>query len=455
MELLEQILKKIKPSKAEEERVKHFADEILRIAKTISGLDGVIVGSIGKFTWLAGDHDVDLFLMFPKDVSREELEQKGLEFGKKIVEEMRGRWKIKYAEHPYTHAIVKGFHVDIVPCYRIAKGEKIISAVDRSPLHLEYILENLTPKMQDEARLLKQFCKGIGVYGSDAKHLGFSGYICELLIMYFGSFAKTMEAAISWRAPQVIDILGFADKTQFPDQPLVIIDPVDKTRNAAAVINAENFVKFIAAAKAFTKKPSKRFFFPNPHEPLSTEQLHELGDRATELLVIAFKQPDVIDDVLYPQLRKALRRLWGLLEHEEYRIMRAFEFVGKSCYLIFELEVSQLPPQKRQEGPPITSRTHTQEFLAKYEGHAFLYLDSNRWIAEIKRESNTAKELIDKFIRQPADKLIEAGIPKYVALEIAKSKVISGAGFLALVKHDRSLSSYLREKYFISFVKGI
>jgi tRNA nucleotidyltransferase (CCA-adding enzyme) len=455
MQILEQVLSRIKPGKAEEERVKAFAAEVLRVSKAVSGHDPALVGSIGKFTWLSGDHDVDVFLMFPKETTREELEQKGLEFGKKIVEQLNGRWKIKYAEHPYTHAMIKGFDVDIVPCYRISKGDKIISAVDRSPLHLEYILENLTPKMQDETRLLKQFCKGVGVYGSDAKHLGFSGYICELLVLYYGSFMKVIDAAASWRAPQIIDILGFADRTAFPDQPLVIVDPVDKNRNAAAVINAENFVKFIAASKAFVKKPDKKFFFPKPAQPLSAQQIKLLSERQTEFLALSFPKPDVIDDVLYPQLRKTVKRLWSLLEHNEFRVMRALELAGRSCYITFELEVSRLPQLRRWEGPPITSRTHTQEFLAKYEGKAFLYLDDNRWVAEIRRDAQTAVQLLGNFMRQPADKLIEQGIPKYVALEISKGKTASGSAFFSMVRRDTALSSYLREKYFAEYVKGL
>src|SRR5687767_11249795 len=110
-----EVLAKIRPSKEEVERVKSFVSQLQSVAKTVSGLDAVIVGSLGKMTWLAGDHDIDLFLMFEQTVSREELERLGLEYGKRIVEELGGKAKIKYAEHPYVHAIVRSFDVDIVP----------------------------------------------------------------------------------------------------------------------------------------------------------------------------------------------------------------------------------------------------------------------------------------------------------------------------------------------------
>jgi len=51
-----------------------------------------------------------------------------------------------YAEHPYIKATVDGHVVELVPCYKISKGNKIISAVDRTPLHNEYVLKNLKEK---------------------------------------------------------------------------------------------------------------------------------------------------------------------------------------------------------------------------------------------------------------------------------------------------------------------
>src|SRR3989338_9447394 len=203
--MLQDVLKKVKPTNEEEKTLKVFVRKLLQVSETISGYECVVCGSIGKLTWLRGDHDIDLFIMFP-DVPRKELEEKGLEFGKKIISELGGKYIIKYAEHPYVHGVIGNYNVDIVPCYRISKGEKIKSAVDRSPLHLVYIVENITDKQRDEARLLKQFCKGIGVYGSDTRHSGFSGYICELLILHYKDFHGVLKSARNWNIPKLISL---------------------------------------------------------------------------------------------------------------------------------------------------------------------------------------------------------------------------------------------------------
>ncbi len=457
-EILDRVLNKIKPLKKEDERVRRFVSDTIRVSKTVSGLDCVVVGSIGKFTWLSNDHDVDVFMIFPKETKREELEEKGLEYGKKIVEHLKGKSKIKYAEHPYTHAVIKGFDVDIVPCYRIHKGEHIQSAVDRSPLHLNYILEHLSPRMQDEVRLLKQFCKAQGIYGSDAKHLGFSGYICELLIIYYQSFEAAVKAASLWQAPQIVDVLGFTDKSKFPDQPLIVVDPVDKDRNAAAVVNAENFAKFVSACKAFVEKPSINFFNAIPITPLTAKQIKYMPSRGTRFIAIKMTAPDVIDDVLYPQLRKALKRISNLMHHNEFSALRGYEFVStknKNVFLIFELEVFELPPVDNMEGPPIFSKTHTQEFLSKYRGRSFLYLSGNKWVAEVKREHKTPLELLEKFLRREKEKLIADGIPTYIAEVIAKCTILEQEKFFDYVKSDRYLSDFLREKYFVDLGKGM
>ena len=452
MDVKTEVLKKIKPSHEESEKVKRFVQQLLIVSKTVSGLDGVIVGSIGKFTWLAGDHDIDLFLMFDGSVPREELERLGLEYGKRIVQELGGKSSVKYAEHPYTSATIRGYDVDIVPCYRIKYGEKIKSAVDRSPLHLRHVLDYIKPAMIDEVRLLKQFCKGIGAYGSDAKNQGFSGYICELLVLQYGSFDAVISAAGVWKPPHIINTerhLG-VPLHQFKDQPLVIIDPVDAGRNVAAVVNGENFMKFVTAAKNYSDRPSAGFFFPRPKKPLSALQFKSLQNRGTKFIAVRFSKPDIIDDILYPQLRRTMSRLVQLLEHHEFHVLRACEFAENQPTIIIELEVWSLPSVKKMTGPPIFSEKHTEEFLAKYSKGS-VYVHDNRWVAEVQRKHKTAVSLVNDFLNAPPPVLAERGVPKYLAPLLTKKKAMEKE-FWKLVKKDKPLSDYMRQKYFSGVV---
>ena len=103
--------------------------------------------------------------------------------------------------------------------------------------------------------------QGTGVYGAEIKVGGFSGYLCELLIMKYGSFAQTIEAFAHYNQRVIVDIENFyADRENelsllFPE-PLVIVDPVDKGRNVASAVQPQKLYDFIGAARAFLKKPS-------------------------------------------------------------------------------------------------------------------------------------------------------------------------------------------------------
>ncbi len=436
------VLKQIKPTHEEEYNVRHFVDNLMRVAKTISGFDCVIVGSLGKMTWLSGDHDIDLFIMFPQSTSREDLEINGLAIGKRIIKEMKGKFRIKYAEHPYVNGTVKEFIVDIVPCYKITPGQKPISAVDRSPLHLEYVISK-SPK-HDDVRLLKQFCKGIGVYGSDAKHLGFSGYICEILIIKYGSFEAVLKEAAKWTAPHIVSM-----STEMPrkfQDALVVIDPTDVERNAAANVSSNNFIKFVNEAKRFLIKPDEKYFFPKPKKILSSKEMASLKARGTQFIVLSVPKPDVIDDVLYPQTRKVLKRLETILKHNEFILLHSYEWISSDIKFIFEFEVWQLPKIKKMVGPLIFSKVHSREFLTKYKNVEFgPYIKDNTWLVERNRTYRTAKEFFNALTKKSFVELEKSGIQKMIARSIKKGKIDDP---LVLAKKNKELSAFLREVYF-------
>jgi tRNA nucleotidyltransferase (CCA-adding enzyme) len=53
---------------------------------------------------------------------------------------------------------------------------------------------------------------GIGVYGAEIKVGGFSGYLCELLILHHNSFLDTVKAFARYKHRTVIDIEGYYEQ---------------------------------------------------------------------------------------------------------------------------------------------------------------------------------------------------------------------------------------------------
>ncbi|MFH0836657.1 MAG: CCA tRNA nucleotidyltransferase [Candidatus Aenigmatarchaeota archaeon] len=441
-----EVLRRIQPSIGEDKKVKELTHRVLDILEEMSH-KAVAVGSIGKHTWLSGDHDIDIFVLFSKEISRNDLEKMGLKIGTDVCNILKSKPIMKYAEHPYTRTVVGGYGIDIVPCYEIGSGEKIISAVDRSPLHLKYVLDNMKPEQRNEVRLLKQFMKGVNVYGSDVKHNGFSGYVCEILIIKYGTFEEVLRQSMHWSLPQIIDM----DQKQVNklQGALFLKDPVDVERNAAAAVDSEKLMKFISAAKQFLRDPGKEMFFPKLVK-LSGAYVSKLKKRETYLLALKTKRPDMINDTLFPQLRKAMERIEGALIHEDFNVITAIEYADNhDIVILFEFYCEKLPGIKHMTGPPINSKLHSTEFLTKYKDAEFgPYVIGKTWNVEIVRKYRKPEDLIKDFLKK--DNLEQRGIAKNLVEPLKKATLIRGKAVFSLIQKNKKLSDYVRRRYFDS-----
>ncbi|WP_173424941.1 nucleotidyltransferase domain-containing protein, partial [Natrinema salifodinae] len=178
-----EIRDRVDPDDDERDRLREVADRLMDRAETAAtelcdGADVLQVGSTARNTWISGDRDIDVFVRFPPELDRETLEEHGLEVGHATLPEGHE----EYAEHPYVKGEVEGFDVDVVPCFRLESATEIRSAVDRTPFHTRYLQTRLDEDLAAAVRVTKQFLKGIGVYGSDLRTQGFSGYLTELLV---------------------------------------------------------------------------------------------------------------------------------------------------------------------------------------------------------------------------------------------------------------------------------
>ena len=205
--LLKRVATRIRPSKKEIENLQNVQKWAVGRLRDVlpTDVDVGVMGSVAKGTALALNNEIDIFLLFGKKYDAAQVKKKGLEFAKKA---MRGKkWEVNYAQHPYLKVYERGVKIDIVPSFKIKEGEGLVTAVDRSQLHKIWANARLDEKKRDDIRLLKQFLKNIGVYGAQARVEGFSGYLCELLIINYGSFERLLKEACAWQRP-VIDIEG-------------------------------------------------------------------------------------------------------------------------------------------------------------------------------------------------------------------------------------------------------
>ncbi|MEM0449369.1 MAG: CCA tRNA nucleotidyltransferase [Methanomassiliicoccales archaeon] len=394
MELLKNVLKKISPNERVRTKVKRVSEKLLQTvreeAKALSlDVEVRLVGSVAKDTYV-NNPDIDIFVMFNPEVNRAEMEKKGLEIGYRVL-----KGEERYAEHPYIHGKYLGFEVDIVPCYAVKDASHLISSVDRTPFHTDFIISHLRPDQKDEVRLLKQFMKGIGVYGAEAKVEGFSGYLVELLILYYGSFEKVIQEASAWKEGTIL-YLHQKGKKRF-EAPLVFYDPVDIDRNVASALSLQSFSIFIHACKEFLKQPHERFFFPPKNKKWSKNRIRlEMTKRGTKILAFSLRKPSITDDNLYPQVRKTLEGASKILIAHDFVVLSKCALpLRKKIYFIFELQTDLLPIAEKHIGPPATS-DRTDSFLNKWKGKGLAppYLENGRWMVIKERRYRRAADAI-------------------------------------------------------------
>ncbi|MCD6456488.1 MAG: CCA tRNA nucleotidyltransferase [Methanophagales archaeon] len=415
-----EVIERIRPDEEERKKVKAVAEHIIaELNKKASemGIEAhaISVGSTARNTWISGEADIDVFIMFPESVSEEELKEKGLALAKSISD----RYEERYASHPYIHAYFHDaegkteYEVDLVPCFSVKAASLLKSAVDRTPFHNEYIVKRISG-LEEEVLLLKQFLKCRGIYGSEQRRKGFSGYLCELLIIRYSSFVELLRHASKWKYGERIDIEGRG--TYKGEDPLIVIDPVDPNRNVAAAVSLDSFCMFIDAARDFLACPDASFFALAKEKAMTKAEFVELiKERGTELVMVLFEAPDVVEDVLFPQLRKAEASVKSMIERNGFTVYRSDVSVGgDKAFLVFELLVWRLPEVKRHVGPPVTLKHHSEQFKSKYKPFSFgKRIENGRYVVDVKREYTDAVELL-------RNELKSCGLGKQVSEAIDK-----------------------------------
>jgi len=426
-ELRKLILRRIRPSVKEERLVEAFCRRVsgeLSERLREAGFKAVaeVHGSVAKGTWLSGERDLDIFILLDPRYDREVI-PRVLEVVKRYL---GSGWVEAYAEHPYLQARIDEFQVDFVPCFRVKPGEPLKSATDRTPLHTAYVKEHLRPEQRDEVRLLKRFMKGVGVYGAELKVGGFSGYLCELLIIHYGSFEELLEAAARWRRGMVIQLEVGQDPRELRRRfgtPLIVVDPIDPNRNVAAPVSEDSFWSFIAASRGFLRAPSEIYFYPREEKPTAQEVLEALRHRGSDLLFLVIPDRDVdVPDILWGQLYKAERALRGLLERWGFKVLRSSAWSDEASrhILIYELETATLPSVEKHMGPPVEVVEHSERFLRKHLGSAETlsgpWIEDGRWWILTRRRWTKADELLRHHLEVDGGRGI--GVPKRLSRRI-------------------------------------
>ncbi len=395
----ESVLASIRPGPEERAHIARVAEQLLAAARRIGRAEAMIVGSVARDTWIHGDRDLDIFLLFDPVLTRQELEEQGLALAKEIAESLEAPYHQKYAEHPYINATLDDLDVDLVPCFRVESAGNIRSSVDRTPFHTRYIKDRIDPFV-DDVLLLKQFAKAGGVYGSDQMTEGFSGYLCELLILSCKGFSGVLSSAAGWKPGTLID--PEAHRAKDFSEPLIVVDPVDPARNVSASVSLDRMFEFVELARGYLENPSPLFFFPPSEKNLSRGEVDRaMQEKRTFLVGMTCGTPPYIPEIVVPQLRRSLESVQALLERNGFSVNFAdCEMHEERSLLLFELKSGNVSLARRHPGPPLWNRQNAERFFDKYRDReaslilAGPFIEAGRYIVEVRRRYTRAEDLL-------------------------------------------------------------
>ena len=370
----------------------------------------VVAGSAARETFLSDRLDVDLFLLFPPDLPDDRLREEGLALGREILTDPT----MRYAEHPYLRGTFDGFTVDAVPGFAIADPSRPRSPVDRTPFHQEYLAARETPALVAEIRLAKQFLRGLGVYGSEARTEGFSGYLLELLVLQFGSFRGFLRAARSWTVPVRL-VPPEREPPGLPEEvALVLPDPVDPHRNVASALSRRNLGTVIVSARAYLARPARTWFQLRPPPPLPKHEAERrVRERASHVAIVRLVRPDLVDDTLFPQLRKAERAISEELTRAGFVVLGTASAAEPQALVVAVELAHRARPAVRVHGGPPAGLDRAGDFLATWPTHRADVLQGPyvRADGRLEVETRQGDREVESFLR---DRLPQLSLGKHL-----------------------------------------
>jgi tRNA nucleotidyltransferase (CCA-adding enzyme) len=397
-----EVLKQIKPSVKEEKALKKAAKKVMSYVK-IRNTKLEIGGSSAKGTWLKGSHDIDIYVKFdPKHYKNKDLS--------KILEQsLEPRdFEILHGSRDYFQMQVDGYEIELIPIMDIKNVEKSYNITDISPFHKKWVRKH--KHLVTEIRLTKAFCKANKLYGAESYIKGFSGYAIECLTIHFGGFIPLLKKVSQWKKQTIIDHKYYhkgkiklnPSKMQ---SPLILIDPVQASRNVTAVVSKERYDLFRKLAKQFLKKPGSNWFVKDEFS------LAKLKRTRSKLVWVKVDPLDGKKDVVGAKILKVYDYLRKNLLEKDFDILDSGWHWDDNTIIWFKLSKEPLSKTLKHFGPEIKHKTRLEAFKKKWSGKD-IHVENNISYIIKSREYLDAKELVmdlskEDYIQSRVNKVIE------------------------------------------------
>ena len=389
------VLNEVKPKESVLNKVQPILDTI-QTAATDNNVDAVVQcgGSTAKDTYLATNHDCDVFVKFNYKEYKEHDISQTLEG---VLKKTPYEFTKVHGSRDYFQATILGIEYEVIPVLDVKSADEALNVTDMSPMHVKWVIDRTKDTMlTDQIRLTKQFAKAHRVYGAESYIGGFSGHIIDILVIYYGGFTQLLNASQKWIEGDIIDPMNFYKNRDDAlehlneskiDSPLIIIDPILSERNAASALTKKRWYAFKKAAKLFLANPTFDQFLCKPLDK---------NDFEKGVYQLTIKPQLGKSDVVGGRCKKVFEYIKNQAIKNDFSIKRLdWEYDAEETNLFYVTKNTELKRHKIIRGPPLTMTSRCEEFA---EGKEKTFEKGGFLFAEEEREFTTFSSFLKHII---------------------------------------------------------
>lgn len=394
------------PTKLQEQELEKTLKEVIKklqssIKRAKLQAKLILGGSVGRGTYLKENNDIDLFLAFNYQRYKNQSLSNLTEI---LLKKSYPKYIRLHGSRDYFDFKFQSFQFEIIPVLFVKNPINAKNTTDLSPLHVQWIKKQLNKnkKLLDEIRITKLFLKSNRLYGAESYINGFSGHVIEILICYYNSFTRLLKNLVKYKEQTILDPQKhYSSKQQILKQlnksktgPLILIDPIDKNRNAAAALSSATLKQAQRIAKKFLSSPNIRYFISKK----ITNKDIILNKKKRNLIILKSSLSLKEQDRVGTKILKDLQHLCFKLKKEGYLFSSSWAFPEKLVWFYFP---KKLYKTKIIPGPPTNLQKFVEEFTSKYKKlKAKIKIKNNRYIAIAKRKYQDPIDFLRELLKQ-------------------------------------------------------
>ncbi|MFA6072484.1 MAG: nucleotidyltransferase domain-containing protein [Candidatus Woesearchaeota archaeon] len=375
-----------------------------------------IGGSVAKGTFIKGNFDADIFVRFDKKYRGEKIS----DILEKILIDLKLKIIRVHGSRDYFQ-IKEEFTYEIVPVINVTDYKDAENVADMSPLHVIYFNKQAKKikNLREEIRVTKLFMKSARVYGAESYIKGFSGHVVDLLVIKYSSFLNLIKAASKWKEETIIDIehhhidAKMSLNSSKISGPLIIVDPIQKNRNASAAASKECYNMFKERCISFLKNANTEYFELPNFKKIIEQKIAQTKN--ANIFLIEIMPLEGKKDVVGSKVLKIKEYLEQKANDQEFIILWSdWLFQENNSQICIAFEKKIYPPTRIIKGPPLIMKDAVIDFKKSHsntfnKGENIYAKDPRKFLFVDKFLTEQIKE---KYVQEKCKKISFNNQPK-------------------------------------------